>query len=222
MGRGSCFSFFCPCGANVGCGLFPRRCLGLTCFGLPGRVYPNRQYSPPFFCPFWANVGCGLFPRRCLGLTCFGLPGRVYPNRQYSPPFFCPFWANVGCGLFSCRVYFSKEARSCGVFNQPPTLYKQESPKLLISLELNNSTFVSSCESISLRRQGVVEFFSCGVFYHPPVQADMLSACMEYEDILSDKQRGAHLHPLPNGVVRSLPQPSQRRRKASYYLYERF
>ena len=24
------------------------------------------------------------------------------------------------------------------------------------------------------------------------VQADMLSACIEYEDILSDKQRGAH------------------------------
>ena len=111
MGRGSCFSFFCPCGANV---------------------------------------GCGLFPRRCLGLTCFGLPGRVYPNRQYSPPFFCPFWANVGCGLFSCRVYFSKEARSCGVF------------------------------------------------YPPPVQADMLSACLEYEDILSDKRRGAHPSP-PKG-----------------------
>ena len=44
----------------------------------------------------------------------------------------------------SCRVYFSKEARSCGVFYQPPTLYKQVSPKLLISLELYNSTFGSS------------------------------------------------------------------------------
>ena len=30
------------------------------------------------------------------------------------------------------------------------------------------------------------------------VQADMLSACMEYEDILSDKQRGAHPSP-PKG-----------------------
>ena len=35
-------------------------------------------------------------------------------------------------------------------------------------------------------------------FYQPPVQADMLSACMEYEDILSDKQRGAHPSP-PKG-----------------------
>ena len=50
----------------------------------------------------------------------------------------------------SCRVYFSKEARSCGAF------------------------------------------------YQPPVQADMLSACLEYEDILSDKQRGAHPSP-PKG-----------------------
>ena len=41
----------------------------------------------------------------------------------------------------SCRVYFSKEARSCGAF------------------------------------------------YPPPVQANMLSACLEYEDILSDKQQ---------------------------------
>ena len=31
-----------------------------------------------------------------------------------------------------------------------------------------------------------------------PVQADMLSACMEYEDILSDKQRGAHPSPFPS------------------------
>ena len=30
------------------------------------------------------------------------------------------------------------------------------------------------------------------------VQADMLSACIEYEDILSDKQRGAHPSP-PKG-----------------------
>ena len=30
------------------------------------------------------------------------------------------------------------------------------------------------------------------------VQADMLSACMEYEDILSDKRRGAHPSP-PKG-----------------------
>ena len=30
---------------------------------------------------------------------------------------------------------------------------------------------------------------------HPFVQADMLSACMEYEDTLSDKQRGAHPSP---------------------------
>ena len=33
---------------------------------------------------------------------------------------------------------------------------------------------------------------------HPFVQADMLSACIEYEDILSDKQRGAHPSP-PKG-----------------------
>ena len=33
---------------------------------------------------------------------------------------------------------------------------------------------------------------------YPFVQADMLSACIEYEDILSDKQRGAHPSP-PKG-----------------------
>ena len=54
-------------------------------------------------------------------------------------------------------------------------------------------TFVSSC-----RVYFSTEARSCGVFYQPPVQADMLSACMEYEDILSDKQRGAHLSPFPS------------------------
>ena len=48
-------------------------------------------------------------------------------------------------------------------------------------------TFVSSC-----RVYFSTEARSCGVFYPPPVQADMLSACLEYEDILSDKRRGAH------------------------------
>ena len=32
----------------------------------------------------------------------------------------------------------------------------------------------------------------------PLVQADMLSACLEYEDILSDKQRGAYPSPFPS------------------------
>ena len=45
-------------------------------------------------------------------------------------------------------------------------------------------TFVCSC-----RVYFSTEARSCGVFYPPPVQADMLSACMEYEDILSDKQQ---------------------------------
>ena len=51
----------------------------------------------------------------------------------------------------------------------------------------------SQAESISLRRQGVVEFF---VSHLLPVQADMLSACLEYEDMLSDKLRGAHPDPF--------------------------
>ena len=51
----------------------------------------------------------------------------------------------------------------------------------------------SQAESISLRRQEVVEFF---VSHLLPVQADMLSACLEYEDILSDKLRGAHPDPF--------------------------
>ena len=51
----------------------------------------------------------------------------------------------------------------------------------------------SQAESISLRRQGVVEFF---VSHLLPVQADMLSACLEYEDMLSDKLRGAHPSPF--------------------------
>ena len=59
------------------------------------------------------------FPRRCLGLSCFGLPGRVY---------------------LACT----------------------------------------------------------GPVQAAFVQADMLSACMEYEDILSDKQRGAHPSPFPS------------------------
>ena len=33
---------------------------------------------------------------------------------------------------------------------------------------------------------------------HLHVQADMLSACLEYEDILSDIQRGAHPNPFPS------------------------
>ena len=53
----------------------------------------------------------------------------------------------------------------------------------------------SQAESISLRRQGVVEFF---VSHLLPVQADMLSACLEYEDMLSDKLRGAHPDPFPS------------------------
>ena len=60
----------------------------------------------------------------------------------------------------------------------------------------------SQAESISLRRQGVVEFF---VSHLLPVQADMLSACMEYEDILSDKRRGAHPS-LPKGRETTQPQ----------------
>ena len=92
--------------------------------------------------------------------------------------------------LPSLFLYGGKELWS---FLQSPTLYKQESPKLLISLELNNSTFVSSCRVYFSK-----EARSCGVFYQPPVQADMLSACMEYEDILSDKQRGAHPSPFPS------------------------
>ena len=51
----------------------------------------------------------------------------------------------------------------------------------------------SQAESISLRRQGVVEVF---VSHLLPVQADMLSACLEYEDMLSDKLRGAHPDPF--------------------------
>ena len=56
----------------------------------------------------------------------------------------------------SCRVYFSKEGRSCGVF-------------------ISHLLFINR-----------------NLLHSLPVQADMLSACLEYEDILSDKQRGAH------------------------------
>ena len=44
-------------------------------------------------------------------------------------------------------------------------------------------------------------------FYQPPVQADMLSACMEYEDILSDKRRGAHPSPPKGREPDTHPQP---------------
>ena len=40
-----------------------------------------------------------------------------------------------------------------------------------------------------------MEFF---VSHLLPVQADMLSACLEYEDMLSDKLRGAHPDPFPS------------------------
>ena len=40
-----------------------------------------------------------------------------------------------------------------------------------------------------------------------PVQADMLSACIEYEDILSDKQRGAHPSPPKGREPDTHPQP---------------
>ena len=39
------------------------------------------------------------------------------------------------------------------------------------------------------------------------VQADMLSACLEYEDILSDKQRGAHPIPPKGREPDTHPQP---------------
>ena len=42
---------------------------------------------------------------------------------------------------------------------------------------------------------------------YPFVQADMLSACMEYEDILSDKQRGAHPSPPQGREPDTHPQP---------------
>ncbi len=42
---------------------------------------------------------------------------------------------------------------------------------------------------------------------YPFVQADMLSACIEYEDILSDKQRGAHPSPPKGREPDTHPQP---------------
>ena len=44
----------------------------------------------------------------------------------------------------------------------------------------------------------------------PTVQADMLSACMEYEDILSDKRRGAHPSPPKGREQTPTPNPSPR------------
>ena len=113
-------------------------------------------------------------------------------------PFLGECWLRT-VPLPSLFLYGGKELWS---FLQSPTLYKQESPKLLISLELNNSTFVSSCRVYFSK-----EARSCGVFYQPPVQADMLSACMEYEDILSDKQRGAHPSPPKGREPDTHPQP---------------
>ena len=42
---------------------------------------------------------------------------------------------------------------------------------------------------------------------YPFVQADMLSACIEYEDILSDKQRGAHPSPPKGRELTPTPNP---------------
>ena len=42
------------------------------------------------------------------------------------------------------------------------------------------------------------------------VQADMLSACIEYEDILSDKQKGAHPSPTKGREQTPTPNPSPR------------
>ena len=60
-------------------------------------------------------------------------------------------------------------------------------------------------------------------FYQPPVQADMLSACMEYEDILSDKQQGAHPNP-PKGRepdTHPLPLPKGGGQGTSTYTFRR-
>ena len=56
-------------------------------------------------------------------------------------------------------------------------------------------------------------------FYQPPVQADMLSACLEYEDILSDKQRVAHPSPPKGREPDPPPTPPQGRGARDKHLH---
>ena len=66
-------------------------------------------------------------------------------------------------------------------------------------------------------------FINRNLLHSLPVQADMLSACLEYEDILSDKHQGAHPNP-PNGRepdTHPLPLPKGGGQGTSTYTFRR-
>ena len=95
-------------------------------------------------------------------------------------PFLGECWLRT-VPLPSLFLYGGKELWS---FLQSPTLYKQESPKLLISLELNNSTFVSSCRVYFSK-----EARSCGVFYQPHTLYKQVSPKLLISLELNNSQR---------------------------------
>ena len=166
--------------------------------GLKGRFYPNRLHSPPLGRGWgWVLVYA---PEGALICQLRATPGGGRMQHGYTPeggkritahhyrvakgvsgiiillpilgecwlrtiPKALP-WADLFLAFLSPLCFESEQARAQAVFT--PTVYTP--------LPWGNRRSRFACRRMGLR---------VGVL----VQADMLSACMEYEDILSDKQR---------------------------------